>query len=159
MLFTLKLAAVRKTMSAEETSRLALCALALPEKIEKVLENKTDLQYFATRFCNLRDIFFIGRGLDYAVALEGSLKLKEVSYIRSEAYAAGELKHGTIALVQDDTLLIALATQEGLIKKMISNIREVKARGGRVLTLAFERDAEKVRSEMCIRDRHITSQD
>lgn len=145
-LFALKLAAVRKTMPEEEANRLALCALALPEKIEKVLENKSDLQYFAARFCNLRDIFFIGRGLDYAVALEGSLKLKEVSYIRSEAYAAGELKHGTIALVQDDTLLIALATQEGLIEKMISNIREVKARGGRVLTLAFERDAEKLRS-------------
>lgn len=144
-LFALKLAAVRGTLSEAECSRLAQCALTLPEKIEQVLENKNDLQYFAARFCNLRDIFFIGRGLDYAVAMEGSLKLKEVSYIRSEAYAAGELKHGTIALVQNDTLLIALATQEELIEKMISNIREVKARGGRVLTLAFARDAEKVR--------------
>ena len=144
-LFALKLAAVRGMLSEAECSRLAQCALTLPEKIEQVLENKNDLQYFAARFCNLRDIFFIGRGLDYAVAMEGSLKLKEVSYIRSEAYAAGELKHGTIALVQNDTLLIALATQENLIEKMISNIREVKARGGRVLTLAFARDAEKVR--------------
>ncbi len=144
-LFALKLAAVRGMLSESECSRLAQCALTLPEKIEQVLENKNDLQYFAARFCNLRDIFFIGRGLDYAVAMEGSLKLKEVSYIRSEAYAAGELKHGTIALVQNDTLLIALATQEELIEKMISNIREVKARGGRVLTLAFARDAEKVR--------------
>ena len=144
-LFALKLAAVRGMLSEAECSRLAQCALTLPEKIEQVLENKNDLQYFAARFCNLRDIFFIGRGLDYAVAMEGSLKLKEVSYIRSEAYAAGELKHGTIALVQNDTLLIALATQADLIEKMISNIREVKARGGRVLTLAFARDAEKVR--------------
>ncbi len=144
-LFALKLAAVRGMLSESECSRLAQCALTLPEKIEQVLENKNDLQYFAARFCNLRDIFFIGRGLDYAVAMEGSLKLKEVSYIRSEAYAAGELKHGTIALVQNDTLLIALATQAELIEKMISNIREVKARGGRVLTLAFARDAEKVR--------------
>ena len=144
-LFALKLAAVRGMLSEAECSRLAQCALTLPEKIEQVLENKNDLQYFAARFCNLRDIFFIGRGLDYAVAMEGSLKLKEVSYIRSEAYAAGELKHGTIALVQNDTLLIALATQAELIEKMISNIREVKARGGRVLTLAFARDTEKVR--------------
>ena len=144
-LFALKLAAVRGMLSEAECSRLAQCALTLPKKIEQVLENKNDLQYFAARFCNLRDIFFIGRGLDYAVAMEGSLKLKEVSYIRSEAYAAGELKHGTIALVQNDTLLIALATQADLIEKMISNIREVKARGGRVLTLAFARDAEKVR--------------
>lgn len=140
-LFTLKLAAAHGTLPIESANILAQKALQLPTLIEKVLENKIDLQYWGTRFCHIKDIFFIGRGLDYAVALEGSLKLKEVSYIRSEAYAAGELKHGTIALVQDDTLLIALATQDELIDKMISNIREVKARGGKVLVLTFERNA------------------
>jgi glucosamine--fructose-6-phosphate aminotransferase (isomerizing) len=85
-----------------------------------------------------KDMFFLGRGLDYAVAMEGSLKLKEISYIHSEAYAAGELKHGTIALIEKGTVVIALATQEDLFEKMVSNIKEVKTRGANVLAFAFE---------------------
>ena len=134
-LFALKLAAVRGMLSESECSRLAQCALTLPEKIEQVLENKNDLQYFAARFCNLRDIFFIGRGLDYAVAMEGSLKLKEVSYIRSEAYAAGELKHGTISLIEEGVLVVAVATQPELFEKEVSNMVEVRSRGASLFGL------------------------
>lgn len=109
--------------------------------ILQMLEKQPTLQYFASLFHNLKDIFFIGRGVDYAVALEGSLKLKEISYIRSEAYAAGELKHGTIALVRSDSLIIALATQRELLEKMVSNIKEVKAREGKILAIVQEKDA------------------
>jgi len=110
----------------------------LPPLIEKVLEHKENVQYFASKYYNSKDVFFLGRGVDYAVALEGSLKLKEISYIHSEAYAAGELKHGTISLIEDGTLVVALATQEALYEKMLSNIKEVKARGAVVLALAQE---------------------
>lgn len=107
----------------------------LPDKIEKILQNKENIQYFASQYFNAKDIFFIGRNLDYAMSLEGSLKLKEISYIHSEAYAAGELKHGTISLIEDGTLVVALATQKRLFDKMMSNVREVKARGAVVLGL------------------------
>lgn len=105
----------------------------LPEKITKILEYKDDIQYFASKFFSSKSIFFIGRNLDYAVALEGSLKLKEISYIHSEAYAAGELKHGTISLIENGTLVVALATGSELYEKTISNVKEVKARGAVVL--------------------------
>jgi len=110
--------------------------------VATILENKDNIQYFASKYYNSKDVFFLGRGVDYAIALEGSLKLKEISYIHSEAYAAGELKHGTISLVEDGTLVIALATQQNLFGKMLSNIKEVKARGAVVLALAQEGNTE-----------------
>ena len=101
----------------------------LPGKIERVLENKERIQWFASKYSNAHDVFFIGRGLDYAVSLEGSLKMKEISYIHSEAYAAGELKHGTISLIEDGILVIGILTQEDLLEKTVSNMAECKARG------------------------------
>ncbi len=103
--------------------------LALPGKIEKVLENKERIQWFASKYSNARDVFFIGRGLDYAISLEGSLKMKEISYIHSEAYAAGELKHGTISLIENGILVIGALTQSELLEKTVSNMAECKARG------------------------------
>ena len=138
-----RLAAARGLISTDEEKMLAAEISLIPEKIDKVIGNTDTLSYLASRFHNHKDIFFLGRGVDYAAGLEGSLKLKEISYIRSEAYAAGELKHGTIALIQNDTLVVAIATQKALAEKMVSNIREVKARGACVLTIASEdtRDA------------------
>jgi glucosamine--fructose-6-phosphate aminotransferase (isomerizing) len=101
----------------------------IPEKIEKILSDKERIQWFAAKYANETDLFFIGRGIDYAVGLEGSLKLKEISYIHSEAYAAGELKHGTISLIEDGTLVIGILTQNALYEKTISNMVECKARG------------------------------
>ena len=121
--------------------------LELPEKVEKILATKEDLQKFASKNYMDKDLFFLGRGLDYAVALEGSLKLKEISYIHSEAYAGGELKHGPIALIEQGTPVIALLTEERLKDKMISNIREVVTRGARVLAIANEGDNEA--KEVC----------
>ncbi len=110
----------------------------LPEMVSKILENKDEIQYLASKFYNCQSIFFIGRNLDYAVCLEGSLKLKEISYIHSEAYAAGELKHGTISLIEDGTLVIALATGADLFDKTVSNVKEVKARGAVVMGVTTE---------------------
>ena len=101
----------------------------LPTKINKIIEDKERLQWFAAKHANAKDIFFIGRGIDYAVCLEGSLKLKEISYIHSEAYAAGELKHGTISLIEDGTLVVSVLTQPELYEKTLSNLVEVKSRG------------------------------
>ncbi|MDO5396658.1 MAG: glutamine--fructose-6-phosphate transaminase (isomerizing) [bacterium] len=111
---------------------------ALPDMVAKILENKDELQYLASKFYNCKSIFFIGRNLDYAVSLEGSLKLKEISYIHSEAYAAGELKHGTISLIEEGTLVIALATGSELFDKTVSNVKEVKARGAVVMGVTTE---------------------
>lgn len=111
---------------------------ALPDKIARALEDREHVREAASRFCKSEDIFFIGRNLDYAMSLEGSLKLKEISYIHSEAYAAGELKHGTISLIEEGTLVVALATQGRLFDKMMSNVKEVKARGAVVLGLTTE---------------------
>ena len=111
---------------------------AIPQEIEKVLANKDTIQKFAAQHYNAKSIFFIGSGLDYALSMEGSLKLKEISYIHSEAYAGGELKHGTIALIEEGTLVVCPVTQDNLVEKMISNIREVKARGAVVLAIAKE---------------------
>jgi len=110
----------------------------LPDMVSKILENKDEVQYLASKFYNCQSIFFIGRNLDYAVCLEGSLKLKEISYIHSEAYAAGELKHGTISLIEDGTLVIALATGADLFDKTVSNVKEVKARGAVVMGVTTE---------------------
>ena len=107
----------------------------LPEKIARILEDKERLQWFAAKFANAKDIFFVGRGIDYAICLEGSLKMKEISYIHSEAYAAGELKHGTISLIEDETLVIGVLTQSELYEKTISNMVEVKSRGAYLMGL------------------------
>ena len=101
----------------------------LPEKIANVLSDKERIQWFANKFASAKDIFFIGRGLDYAICQEGSLKMKEISYVHSEAYAAGELKHGTISLIEDGTLVVGLLTQSNLCEKTLSNMQEVKSRG------------------------------
>jgi len=128
-LLAIKLAAVNGTIDDEEQSRLVGELVQLPDKIEKILENKEALQQFATAVAPRNDVFFIGRGVDYAVGMEGSLKLKEISYIHSEAYAAGELKHGTISLIEQDTLVIGILSQEDLIEKTVSNMVETKSRG------------------------------
>jgi glucosamine--fructose-6-phosphate aminotransferase (isomerizing) len=135
----------RKTMTKEQVEEVKKEMLALPEKAEEVLKLQDTVKRIASETYKNNDMFFLGRGLDYAVAMEGSLKLKEISYIHSEAYAAGELKHGPIALIEKGTVLIALATQRYLFEKMVSNIKEVKARGANVIAFAFEgnEDIEK----------------
>lgn len=111
---------------------------SLPDMVSEILKNKDEIQYLASKFYNCQSIFFIGRNLDYAVCLEGSLKLKEISYIHSEAYAAGELKHGTISLIEDGTLVVALATGADLFDKTVSNVKEVKARGAVVMGITTQ---------------------
>ena len=137
-------------MSAEEIEAIKDELAVLPDKVTDVLERKEELQRFASKNYMHKDMFFLGRGVDYAVAIEGSLKLKEISYIHSEAYAGGELKHGPIALIEEGTSVIALLTEERLKDKMISNIREVVTRGAKVFAIAFEGDeeAEKVADEV-----------
>ncbi len=132
------LAENRATMTSEEIEKIKDSMLILPEKAEEVLKQKEVLQKFAENTYMHKDMFFLGRGVDYAVAIEGSLKVKEISYIHSEAYAGGELKHGTIALIEEGTIVIALATQEDLYEKMISNVREVTTRGAKVLGITVE---------------------
>lgn len=134
-LLAIRFAEVRGKLTGAEVADLIQEMQRLPEQIEMLLANKERIQRFANRYVGAKDIFFIGRGIDYAISLEGSLKLKEISYIHSEAYAAGELKHGTISLIEDGTLVTALLTQEDLYKKMISNIVEVQTRGAFVLAV------------------------
>ena len=134
-LLAVEFAKVRWQISSEEYARLIAELLALPEKMKRVLEDKERIQWFAAKFANAKDIFFIGRGIDYAISLEGSLKMKEISYIHSEAYAAGELKHGTISLIEDGTLVVSVLTQQRLYEKMISNMVEVKSRGAYLMGL------------------------
>ena len=130
------------TISPQEYDDYLKELQALPGKAEETLKNKEGIQYFASKYFNAKDIFFIGRNLDYAISLEGSLKLKEISYIHSEAYAAGELKHGTISLIEDGTLVVAVATHRELFDKMRNNITEVKARGAVVLCLTTQDNQE-----------------
>ena len=134
-LLAMKFARVKGTISEEEYQQLVFDLRRLPEQIELLLGNKTRIQRFANRYVAAKSVFFIGRGLDYTLSMEGSLKLKEITYMHSEAYAAGELKHGPISLIEDGTLVMASLTQEDLYKKTISNIREVKSRGAFVLAL------------------------
>ena len=134
-LLAIRFARARGLLTDEENASLIAELLALPEKIARVLEDKERLQWFAAKYAGARDIFFLGRGIDYAIAMEGSLKMKEISYIHSEAYAAGELKHGTISLVESGTLVICVATQPELYEKMLSNMQEVKSRGGYLMGL------------------------
>lgn len=137
-LLAVKFAWVRRTISKEEFMELKQALQKLPDQIEELLGMKEKIQRFANRYLAADHMFFIGRGIDYAISLEGSLKLKEISYIHSEAYAAGELKHGTISLIEDGTLVVAVATQENLYPKTISNIVEVKTRGAFVMAVTNE---------------------
>ena len=134
----LYLADVLGTVESAEYSAIVEELAVLPEKLEKVLAHVEDIQYFASRYFNHDSIFFIGRNLDYAMGMEGSLKLKEISYIHSEAYASGELKHGTISLIEHGTLVVALGTYRALLDKSISNVVEVKARGAEVLAVTTD---------------------
>ena len=133
------------TVSGEEFQSALAAFQELPGKMEEVLSRRDSIQYLASRYFNHDSIFFIGRNLDYALGLEGSLKLKEISYIHSEAYAAGELKHGTISLIEDGTLVVALSTYGKLFSKAMSNVIEVKARGADVLSLTVESRGEEMR--------------
>ena len=134
-LLALKFAQVRGQITDSQLAEYLHEIEMLPNQIEILLGNKERIQKFANRYVAAKDVFFIGRGIDYAISMEGSLKLKEISYIHSEAYAAGELKHGTISLIEDGTLVAAVVTQEELYKKTISNIVEVKTRGAYVLAV------------------------
>ena len=124
-----QMALVKEKVSREQYVHLIEELTDIPDKIKRVLEDKERLQWFSSKIANAHDIFFIGRGLDYAISLEGSLKMKEISYIHSEAYAAGELKHGTISLIEKNTLVIGVLTQSQLIEKTVSNMAECKSRG------------------------------
>ncbi len=128
-LLAIQMARIGEKIGEEKYAALLTELAALPDKIEKVLEDKERIQWFATKYTYAHDIFFIGRGLDQAICLEASLKLKEISYIHSEAYAAGELKHGTISLIEDKTLVVGIMTQMELLEKTTSNMVEVKSRG------------------------------
>lgn len=134
-LFAFELAFAVGKISEDECRRLTALLQETPEMIEKILENKEDTQYIASSLITADSLLYIGRGLDYALSMEGSLKLKEISYIHSESYAAGELKHGTISLISDGMPVIAVATQKNLFEKTISNIKEVKARGAKVVII------------------------
>lgn len=134
-LLAVKFAQVRGEITPEEVAGFLKDLQRLPEQIEMLLSNKEKIQHFANRYIAAKDVFFVGRGIDYAISLEGSLKLKEISYIHSEAYAAGELKHGTISLIEEGTLVAAVVTQEELYKKTISNIVELSSRGAFVLAV------------------------
>lgn len=141
-LLALRFAYVRKQISETELAGYIADVEKLPAQVEMLLNNKDKIQKFANRYLAARDVFFIGRGLDYAISMEGSLKLKEISYIHSEAYAAGELKHGTISLIEEGTLVAAVLTQEDLYKKMLSNMAEVRTRGAFVLAVTNEGNIE-----------------
>ena len=143
-LIGLYLADLLGTVTPEEYAAIVAGVQALPEQMQQVTDRVEDVQYFASRYFNHNSIFFIGRNLDYAMGLEGSLKLKEISYIHSEAYASGELKHGTISLIEPGTLVVALGTHAALFDKAMSNVVEVKARGAEVLAVTTERFREKM---------------
>ena len=137
-LLAMKFAKVKNTIAGDEFKLMIEDLKKIPDQIELLLGNKEKIQRFANRYVAAKDIFFIGRGIDYSISLEGSLKLKEISYIHSEAYAAGELKHGTISLIEEGTLVAAVATQPSLYAKTISNMIEVKARGAFLLAVTNE---------------------
>ena len=131
----MQFAAIRGRLTEEQMKEMLAELSTLPDKIERILEEKERVQWFAAKFAHANHAFFIGRGMDYAVSLEGSLKMKEISYIHSEAYAAGELKHGTISLIEDGTLVIGVLTQSGLYEKTVSNMVECKSRGAYLMGL------------------------
>ena len=134
-ILAIEFAMVRGQINQEQYDGFLSELSELPDKIQKIIDDKERLQWFASKQANAKDIFFVGRGIDYAISLEGSLKLKEISYIHSEAYAAGELKHGTISLIEDGTLVIGVLTQNDLYEKTISNMVECKSRGAYLMGL------------------------
>ena len=134
-ILAIKFGQVKGLVSDEKVGEMIRELQTLPAKIQRLLDDKERIQWFASKFANARDIFFIGRGIDYAISLEGSLKMKEISYIHSEAYAAGELKHGTISLIEDGTLLVGVLTQSALYEKTVSNMVECKSRGAYLMGL------------------------
>ena len=136
-LLALEIARGQARLNAEEYEKKIQALQELPEKIQKILDDKERVQWFAAKYANAKDIFFIGRGLDYAIAMEGSLNLKEISYIHSEAYAAGELKHGTISLIEDGTLVVGILTQKKLFDKTVSNLLETRSRGAYLMGLTM----------------------
>ncbi len=144
-LIALRFAELLGTISGEIYDHIVSELLTIPTKMEHILENREAIQYYASIYFNHESIFFIGRNIDYAIGLEGSLKLKEISYIHSEAYAAGELKHGTISLIEQGTLVVALASCTQLFDKLMSNVVEVKSRGADVLGLTVESRAEAMK--------------
>lgn len=141
-LLAIKFSKVRGTIDTDKMLEMIEDLRTLPTQVEMLLENQKRIQKFANRYLAAEQVFFIGRGIDYAISLEGSLKLKEISYIHSEAYAAGELKHGTISLIEDGTLVVSVLTQEELFKKMISNMEEVRTRGAFVMGVTLEGNVE-----------------
>ena len=147
-LLAIYLAGQRKTITAEDMRRLTNAIAALPAQVEQILSNREQIQYYASQYFNHDSVFFIGRNLDYALGMEGSLKLKEISYIHSEAYASGELKHGTISLIEPGTLVVALGSYTPLFDKAMSNVIEVKARGASVLALATESHRAEMESRV-----------
>ncbi len=134
-LLAMKFARVRNTITEEYYRELVAEVQTLPDKIDRIIEDKERIQWFASKFAHAHDIFFVGRGVDYAICMEGSLKVKEVSYVHSEAYAAGELKHGTISLIEQGTLVIGVLTQSALYEKTVSNLKEVQSRGAYLMGL------------------------
>ena len=140
LLFALYMGQIKGTLSKEEVRDYTKQIIELPDKIKKVLKEKEHMEELAERFIKAKDIFYLGRSIDYAIAMEGALKLKEISYIHAEAYAGGELKHGTLALITKETPIIAVATQDEIASKMYSNIQEVRARGADVFGIGYEND-------------------
>jgi glucosamine--fructose-6-phosphate aminotransferase (isomerizing) len=144
-LIALDFAAKRGVMDSDQIGKVIEELQEIPSTMEKILAHREDIQKFASQHYNARSIFYIGRGLDYALSMEGSLKLKEISYIHSEAYAGGELKHGTIALIEEGTLVVCPITQDSLAAKMAGNIREVKSRGAVVMAVTQQKHAEEIK--------------
>ncbi len=161
-LLAIEFARVRGKLTKKQASALVKELKTLPEKIQRILDDKERLQWFASKFANANDIFFIGRGLDFATCMEGSLKMKETSYVHSEAYAAGELKHGTISLIEDGTLVIGVCTQSEVIEKTVSNMVETGSRGAYLmgLTTAGNYNMEDI-ANFCVfipkTDEHFTT--
>ena len=145
-MIALNLAMTKGTITEEEYFKMIDILKEMPSKVEKVLECDKLVEEIAAEIKDKNDIFYLGRGLDYALAMEGSLKIKEISYMHAEAFAAGELKHGTIALIEEGTPVIAIATQEALFEKMVSNMQEVKARGAKVIAIVEEHNEEVEKS-------------
>ena len=161
-LLAIEFARVRGKLTKKQASAMVKELKTLPDKIQRILDDKERLQWFASKFANANDIFFIGRGLDFATCMEGSLKMKETSYVHSEAYAAGELKHGTISLIEDGTLVIGVCTQSEVIEKTVSNMVETGSRGAYLmgLTTAGNYNMEDI-ANFCVfipkTDEHFTT--
>ena len=134
-LLAIQFAKIREQITEEQYTGYIEDLKTLPEKVQRIIDDKERIQWFASKQANAHDVFFVGRGIDYAISMEGSLKMKEISYIHSEAYAAGELKHGTISLVEDGTLVIGVLTQPALYEKTVSNMVECKSRGAYLMGL------------------------